>query len=51
MCIVEIIEKQSQGILSIVRFLRDIKVDKFVKGSFENNNFLAAILVAAIYYE
>lgn len=47
----EIVEKKSQGVFSVVKFLRDLKVDKFVKSNFENNNLLAIVLVAAIYYE
>ncbi|XP_003242459.1 tctex1 domain-containing protein 2-like [Acyrthosiphon pisum] len=50
-CIVGIVEKKSQGVLSKVKFLRDISRDKYVKTKFENNNLVATIVVGAFYHE
>ncbi|XP_025209265.1 tctex1 domain-containing protein 2-like [Melanaphis sacchari] len=50
-CIVQIVEKRSQGMLSKVKFLRDLTKDKYVKTKFENNNLVATIVVGALYYE
>ncbi|XP_015365278.1 PREDICTED: tctex1 domain-containing protein 1-like [Diuraphis noxia] len=50
-CIVGIMEKKSQGVLSEVKFLRDINRDKYVKTKFENNNLVATIVVGAFYHE
>lgn len=44
-------EKKSQGVLSEVKFLRDINRDKYVKTKFENNNLVATIVVGAFYHE
>lgn len=48
---VEIIEKKRQGIYSEVKFLRDIQKDKCVKRLFENNNFIAIVVVVGFYFE
>jgi len=45
------VEKKSQGVLSEVKFLRDINRDKYVKTKFENNNLVATIVVGAFYHE
>ncbi|KAL5242837.1 hypothetical protein ACI65C_010247 [Semiaphis heraclei] len=50
-CIVGIVEKKSQGVLSEVKFLRDINKDKYVKTKFENNNLVATIVVGGFYRE
>lgn len=50
-CIVGIVEKRSQGVISKVKFLRDITKDKYVKTKFENNNLVATIVVGALYFE
>ncbi|CAI6344423.1 unnamed protein product [Macrosiphum euphorbiae] len=50
-CIVGIVEKKSQGVLSEVKFLRDISRDKYVKTKFENNFLVATIVVGAFYHE
>ncbi|KAF0752160.1 tctex1 domain-containing protein 2-like [Aphis craccivora] len=50
-CIVGIVEKKSQGVISKVKFLRDITKDKYVKTKFENNNLVATIVVGALYFE
>ncbi|XP_060838468.1 dynein light chain Tctex-type protein 2B-like [Rhopalosiphum padi] len=50
-CIVGIVEKRSQGVISKVKFLRDITKDKYVKTKFENNNLVATIVVGALYHE
>lgn len=50
-CIVKIVEKKSQGMLSKVKFLRDVSRDKYVKTKFENNNLVATIVVGAFYHE
>jgi len=50
-CIVGIVEKKSQGMLSKVKFLRDVSRDKYVKTKFENNNLVATIVVGAFYHE
>lgn len=48
---VDIIEKKRQGVYSEVKFLRDIQKDKCVKRLFENNNFIAIVVVVGFYFE
>lgn len=35
----------------MVRFLRDLKKDKYITSEFENNNLFASVVVAAMYHE
>lgn len=50
-CIVQIVEKRNQGVLSILRFLRDLEKDKYVESYFENIYLYASVAVGAMYYE
>lgn len=50
-CIVQIVEKKNQGVLSVAKLLRDLKKDKYVESKFENTNLMAAVMVGALYYE
>ncbi|XP_050522171.1 dynein light chain Tctex-type protein 2B-like isoform X2 [Daktulosphaira vitifoliae] len=50
-CIVDIGEKKGQGVMSIVRFLRDSNKDKYIVKTYENNFLFVSIMIGALYYE
>jgi len=50
-CVVEVVEKKNQGILSVAKLLRDSKKDKYVAKTFENNYLSVTVFAAGLYYE